>query len=178
MSDTQQAVCLREICREDVPLINEWRRDREMADYLLGTFRHVNEETDQRWFDNYMASRDRNVRLGILLEETQQLIGVVYILNIDWISRSAELGIFIGDRAEWNKGHGTTAVRLAMEHAFNDLNLNRLSTMVIRENSRSAHILMKNGMQEEGVARQAVFKNGEFKDCVHLGLLREDFLRG
>lgn len=170
-----EPVYLREIRREDVPIINTWRQDREVTESLLGTFRYVNEETDHEWFDSYCATRHRNVRLAIIERESDRMIGVVYLLKIDWISRVAELGIFIGDKDEWGKGYGTRAVELALRHAFYDLNLHRVYTMVLADNEKSPKIFAKYGMVKEGVARQAVYKNGEYKDCHYMGLLRADF---
>lgn len=167
---------LRELSGTDVTMVNRWRADRQIADLLVGTFRHVNYETDAAWFDSYMQDRDHSVRLGIVLDATDELIGVCYILSIDWISRSAEFGIFIGDSAQWGKGYGTAAARLCLEHAFMDLNLHRLSLGALSGNGRAIHTYEKCGFAHEGMMPGATYKNGEYRDVVLMGLVREDFI--
>jgi RimJ/RimL family protein N-acetyltransferase len=177
MGAESEAVYLREIARADIPLISIWRRDREVADLLGGTFRYTNEEVDGDWFEAYMRSRDRNVRLGVVLESTRELVGVAYILSIDWVNRSAEYGSFIGAKEHWGKGCGTAAEMLTLRHAFQDLNLHRMFATALAHNERALHMHEKNGFVREGVMKGAAFKNGEYRDVVMLGMTREDFLR-
>ena len=176
MAEQHEAIYLREITETDLPLINEWRRDRDIADSLGGTFRFSNLESDAEWFAAYGRSRDRNVRLAVVLRETDELIGVAYILGIDWVNRSAEYGSFIGAKEQQGKGYGTAAERMALEHAFMDLNLHRMYCTALADNARALHMHEKNGFRREGVMRDTAFKNGVYKDVVILGMTRQDFL--
>lgn len=176
MAEEHEDIYLREITGTDVPLINKWRRDREIADSLGGTFRFSNVESDTEWFAAYGRSRDRNVRLGIVLRESDQLIGVAYILGIDWVNRSAEYGSFIGAKEHQGKGYGSAAQRMALEHAFMDLNLHRMYCTALADNARALHMHEKNGFKREGLMPDAAFKNGSYKDVVLLGMSREDFV--
>jgi RimJ/RimL family protein N-acetyltransferase len=40
------------------------------------------------------------------------------------------------------------------------------------------HLALKLGMSQEGLRREAVFKNGEFADIVEYGMLKKEFLEG
>lgn len=176
MAEQHDEIYLREITESDVHVINGWRSDRDIADSLGGTFRFSNLESDLEWFSAYCRSRDRNVRLGIVLRETDELIGVAYILGIDWVNRSAEYGSFIGAKEHQGKGYGTAAERMALEHAFMDLNLHRMYCTALADNARALHMDEKNGFKREGVMKDAAFKNGAYKDVVILGMTRQDFI--
>jgi diamine N-acetyltransferase len=165
---------LREIERSDVPVIHSWRSDHAVVDSLTGVFRYVNREVDDEWFDRYMKARDRDVRLGVVLAESGLLVGVAYLLCIDWIARNAQYGLMIGERDHWGKGIGTQATQLTIAHAFDDLNLHRLSLQVFEDNVAAIHIYEKCGFQHEGVMRDAVFKGGRYRSLVMMGLLRNE----
>ncbi len=76
---------------------------------------------------------------------------------------SAEIGYFVG-KSYWGKGIATEAVRQMVQIGFNEMRLRRIWAGVYAFNESSMRVLEKVGFQKEGVARQAVFKNGEFCD--------------
>ena len=67
-----------------------------MTAQLDSAFRFVGMATDEKWMKQYLSSRSNNVRLVICDDPTQQLVSVVYLLNIDWLHRNAECAIWIG----------------------------------------------------------------------------------
>lgn len=168
---------LRELTAADLPTVNKWRGDREIAEELAGPFRYVNLETEQAWFDDYLASRSRNVRMGIVLEETHELIGVAYLLNIQPVQSNCEFAVMIGAKEHWRKGYGTTAVRAALEHAFADLNLNRVYLYVNCGNDAALRLYEKTGFRLEGTLRRHAYKRGAYVDVDVMGILREDWAR-
>lgn len=169
-------ILLREIARSDVEIINAWRADKDLVDLLGGPFRHVGLEIDQAWFDAYLKNRANNVRLAICRPEDGQIIGVVYLLQIDWLNRSAELSIQIGVAAQRGQGVGEAAVRAALQHAFADLNLHRIHLTVLSTNARAIALYKKAGFSTEGCFREALFKNGSYVDLMSMALLKNEFV--
>lgn len=167
---------LRELSREDVPFVNRWRQDRDVADLLVGSFRHVSLVADEAWFDSYAQNRKTNVRLAIVTVDENRLIGVTYLLNISDINRSAEFGMMIGEKDYWGKGLGSAACRMTVSHAFEDLNLNRLELLVLEKNVRAMAVYRKTGFAQEGVLRQAAYKCGQYRDLILMGLTRDQYL--
>lgn len=165
---------LREIERADLALINRWRSDRGVVDGLGSPFRYVGREVDERWYEQYMASRNNNVRLAICPGDAP-IVGVVYLLSIDWISRNAEFAIWVAEVAAQGKKIGETATRLALDHAFDDLNLERVYLYVLTQNERAIRLYRKVGFRDEGTMRRAVFKGGAYRDLLAMAVLRSEY---
>ena len=85
------------------------------------------------------------------------------------------MSTLIGNKAYWGKGIATSALRLLCEYAFNEMNLNRIYTYVLKDNIGSIRKNEKNGFKIEGTLRKHVFNQGSFQDVVVMGLLKEDF---
>ena len=166
---------LREICRSDIQVINSWRNDRKIIDVLGASFRYIGEETDFNWFNNYLLNRLGTIRLAICNEVSTTLIGSVYLLKIDWVNRSAEFAIWIGEKSNQGKGAGFFAITETLIHAFNDLNLNRIYLTVLATNHRAINLYKKIGFLDDGRLRQAVFKNGCFVDMLQMSILSSEF---
>ncbi len=102
-------------------------------------------------------------------------IGNISVQNINWISRSAEIAIIIGNKKYWNKGVGSEAYRLVIEYSFQTLNLNRLSSGQTVSNRGMINVCEKSGMKKEGTQREALYKNGKYIDAVVYSILSKDF---
>lgn len=166
---------LRDLSRSDLALINQWRNDREIQRWLVSPFRFVGEEVDQKWFDTYLDRRANNIRLAICESETGNAIGAVYLLNIDWVARSGEFGILIGEKTSQSRGAGEFATRSMLNHAFADMNLHRADLNVLPGNERAIRLYKKVGFVEEGRLKQAIFKDGEYIDLIHMSILSREY---
>jgi RimJ/RimL family protein N-acetyltransferase len=169
-------VRLREIERSDLATINGWRANRELAAQLGAPFRHVALTVDEKWYEQYLATRANNVRLAICVGDGAP-VGAVYLLGIDWTIRAAEFAIWIGAAGAQGRGIGEAATRLMLDHAFNDLNLGRIYLTVLRDNERALGLYRKLGFVQEGVLRRAAFKAGRYHDMILMALLREEIHR-
>lgn len=168
-------IFLREITKTDIEIINKWRNDQEIVDSLGATFRYVNLETDEIWFENYMKNRTTQIRCAICLKENGKIIGVVYLIKIDQISKNAEFAIMIGDKDQQNKGIGTIATKTMLEYAFQHLNLNRVYLTVLEKNSRAIRMYEKVGFTVEGVMREAIYKDGVYQNQLIMSFLKNEF---
>lgn len=165
---------LREIEREDIPVINAWRSSKELIEHLGAPFRFINREIDLKWFENYMQNRSTNIRCSILDEE-EKVIGLVSLTNIDRINQAAIFHIMIGDRSQRGKGVGSFATKEILRHAFYDMNLNRVELSVLEKNERAIRLYEKIGFKKEGIKREAVYKNGQFVNMILMAILKKEF---
>ena len=135
---------------------------------------HSVEKADD-WFNEIQRLQgDGNVRLGIFLQNGK-VIGDVALQDIDWRNRSCSIGLGIQMIEHRSKGYGSEAVRLMLEHGFNNLGLNRISANTLDANIGAQRMLKKLGFSKEGCSRNAVYFAGRYFDKLHYGFLRDEY---
>lgn len=168
-------IYLREISADDLQIINQWRNDKGLIDLLGSPFRYINHETDKRWFESYLANRNTNVRCAIVDKESNAIIGLVNLTNIDWSCRGAEFSIMIGNSNFYSKGIGKMATIEMLKHGFNNLNLHRIYLTVLTYNDIALKLYKSIGFEQEGIIRDAVFKQGKYQDAYMMSILEDEF---
>lgn len=81
----------------------------------------------------------------------------------------------IGDKACWNKGYGTQALRLILHHGFETLNLHRLNLRVYEDNPGAIRAYEKAGFVREGRLRDGEFSEGCYKAVLLMSVLRPEW---
>ena len=170
-------VRLRAVEREDVTKFHEWVNDPEvtrgLALYLPMSF-----ADEENWF-NSLTKRDQKEKplaIEIRKGKNWKLIGNCGVFDFDPVNSSAELGIMIGEKSEWNKGYGSEVMSLLMKHCFETLNLNRVFLKVYTENIRAVRSYEKAGFVLEGRLREAVYKFGKYDDILIMSVLRSEWI--
>jgi diamine N-acetyltransferase len=163
---------LRELSREDIPVINRWRQDSEVSAGIGAPRRFINLDADLKWYDDYLARRGAEVRCAVELDGTGELVGMVSLTRIDYVHRNAEYNAMVGGTR--GRGVGTAATKAMVHHGFFDLNLHRIYVSILRENAPSIKMCANAGFREEGVIRDGAFKNGRYHEMVLMGVLRSD----
>ena len=74
--------------------------------------------------------------------------------------------------AYWSRGIMTEAVRRICEIAFSELDILRITGLVYAPNIASRRVLEKNGFVQEGLQRNAVYKDGKVYDLCVYGKLK------
>lgn len=167
---------LREIKKEDLKAINQWRNDPELISCLGAPFRYINLEVDFKWFENYMSNRNNCIRCAIVDEDyVEDILGLVSLTGIDYIHRCAALHIMIGNESCRGKGIGTFAVNAMLEHGFLNMNLHRIELGVLKNNKVAIGLYEKCGFVKEGAKRKAVYKNGSYQDLIMMAILDTDY---
>jgi RimJ/RimL family protein N-acetyltransferase len=173
-----ERVRLRHVESEDLPQFQEWLNDPEVR-HGLALYLPLSFTEEQKWFENMLKSPIEERPLVIEVRQADvdwQMIGNSGFHNIDWRSRSAELGIFIGDKAYWDQGYGTEVMKLLLKTGFSTLNLHRIYLRVFEDNPRAIRSYEKAGFVHEGRQRQAEFHDGEFHDVLYMSVLRPEWV--
>jgi RimJ/RimL family protein N-acetyltransferase len=110
-------------------------------------------------------------RFGIELLSTGELIGNVGLHHFFGSNRRCEIGYALGS-GHWGQGYATEALRAAIRHGFDALDLNRIEADIDPRNAASARVLEKLGFRKEGYMPERWFVFGEFADTVNYGLLK------
>jgi [ribosomal protein S5]-alanine N-acetyltransferase len=119
---------------------------------------------------------DSQLVLAVVLQEGHKHIGNVALLRIDFISRSSEFAIVIGEKDCWGKGYSKQAARLIFDHAFFTINLKRIYCGTFETNITMKKLAEFMGMREEGRRRNAAFKNNGYVDIIEFGVLRDEYI--
>ena len=110
---------------EEIELFAKWLNDFETSDYI-GRSNAITTFEGEKEFLTKKALNNKDIQLAIVTIDENKFIGTVSLENIDYINRTAILGIFIGDKEYRNKGYGTEAIRLILDFGFNYINLNNI----------------------------------------------------
>jgi len=172
--ESSEPVYLRSLEMGDLARIHRWHNDHQMYVSLTGLCRFVSLASVEQWLRERIAYSQSEVALAICLTNDNTHIGNVYLKRINWTNRHAALAIFIGDDAHRSEGYGSAAVRLMVQYAFKDLGLHRLYLEALSDNEHAVKLYEKCGFKVEGRLRKHVYKEGEFKDVLLMGLCVED----
>ncbi len=154
----------------------QWFNDQEVTAFMRnGTF--PNSAAKARDFFLRMSSSENDIVLAIIGKDDGRHVGNLGLHGINWLYRSAELGIIVGERDCHGKGLATEAMRLLLGHAFNRLNLHRVYLITDIENKAAIRAFEKAGFVREGVLRQDCFRLGRYRDSIYMGCLAEDYER-
>ncbi len=102
-------------------------------------------------------------------------IGMADYRDLDPYAGVATLGVTIGEKEFWGRGHGSEALRLLMDHLFGAYGLHRLELDTWSGNERAMRCFLGLGFREEGRRRAAVLTDGRRHDRVLFGILREEW---
>jgi RimJ/RimL family protein N-acetyltransferase len=129
-----------------------------------------------RWMkDSQKTSPPETINLAVCLRDSDELIGLVGVLQVDYRNRSAESGSMIINPAYREAGYGSEAKHLLFDYVFNTVGLHALQSYVMFENTRSAAALRKQGYKEAGRKCWLTLRNGRFVNFVTFDLLADEW---
>lgn len=99
-------------------------------------------------------------------------IGQIGLHQIYWPAKNGRLGIVIGRRDEWGRGHASRAIEALLPLAFEQVGLNKVWAIFYVANARMRHITEKLGFVQEGVLLEEYFHQERYHDMVRVCLLR------
>ena len=118
---------------------------------------------------------DRAYTLGIVLQESGELIGRLRLANIiRGVFQNAYLGYWL-DEKHIGRGYMTEAVGLALANGFGTLRLHRVQAATLLHNHSSRRVLVKNGFRHEGIAERYLHINGAWQDHALFAITREEW---
>ncbi len=130
----------------------------------------------QGFIDQQTERPRRKFQLAIVLSENGRLIGNCGIRRKEHNEWEADIGFELSPEF-WGQGFATEAGNAMMEFGFSELNLQRISSWCIADNTASARVLEKLGMRLEGRLRHNEYFKGRWWDTLLYGLLAEEWRR-
>lgn len=172
----EKTVYFRAFEPDDAVLIHEWKNSDELNELTVGLNKKTCYEEDFEWVKSKMNHHPYYAYWAICDRESDKMIGWASLTNIHYINSSAETGaIIIGDSNYQDGFAWIETVLFLFEYAFERLGLNRLygESLVGHKISNFVEGLMF--MKQEGIHRQAAYKNGRFYDVSYAGILKDEY---
>jgi [ribosomal protein S5]-alanine N-acetyltransferase len=153
---------------------SHWLNDPEVTRYMFRGALPASAESNEEFYESVRDSPNDLV-LAIQAAEDDVHVGNVGLHRIDWVNRSAEFGILIGEKDYWGRGIGSEATANIVRHGFEQLNLHRIWLGVFADHESAVKVYERIGFQKEGTLREAILRDGETKDQLIMGLLAREF---
>ena len=143
---------------------------------FLGGFIPVTREAEREWIQSCQRQMMNRTGFVFVIEDASdhRFIGTVSLSGIDWLSKTAGIGIAIHSPQDWEKGYGTEAMQMLIDFGWHHLNLRRIELSVHAFNPRAKHVYEKLGFKEWGIAHRKLFVDGEYHDTHYMEIFREN----
>jgi RimJ/RimL family protein N-acetyltransferase len=133
----------------------------------------------QAWIADALADRDAHRRLPFAVRgrESGAIIGSTSYWDFDAVNAHVEIGSTWLRSSSWRSGANAETKLLLMRHAFEGLDLERVSFRTDIRNTRSQRAIERLGAVREGVHRPEMRRrDGSWRDSVHYSILRSEWL--
>lgn len=160
---------------DDAEAYTKWLNDYAVGGNLGNYTRLISLQNERPALER-MAAEGQNY--AIVLNDADTLVGNISLMELDHVSRTASVGLFIGEAEHRGKGYGGEALRLILNYGFGMLNLHNIMLMAHADNAQGLACYKKAGFREFGRRREAKYKNGRYIDVVYMELLADQFCTG
>ena len=157
---------------EDAEIYCRWLNDPAVTEKLgMSGKGNMPLESERKW----ITENGDRYQYAIVHLSDDVLLGNCGFNKIDALNQSAEVGVFLGDESQWNKGYGAEALGLLVTYGFRQLNLHSIYLHVFGFNARAMACYCKLGFTECGRRHESHYINGAWQDEVTMELLRDDW---
>lgn len=157
---------------DDVPAVVAYADDEEWSRYLPLPFPYTQRDGEEYIARNVLTDWATHPVFAMVLDGVP-VGGIAF--QVDSSSATASIGYALG-RAYWGRGLVAEAALVAIDWAFAELALAKLTATADLLNTQSWRVMEKLGMTREGVLRADRVLRGLRQDVVHYGVLREEWL--
>lgn len=135
---------LRPVELKDGRTIVNWRNDPFVRAHCRN-HTPITEEMNEAYFHSFVETGKYKQYMVDKIGEDYGVfaysIATIYLKDVDYISKSAELCLFTSNDREWNEESQLLAIKRILEIAFNDLKLQTINSYTFKEFIKDAAIL-------------------------------------
>lgn len=161
---------LRLMHENDLERVLEWRNHQSVRQNMY-TSHVISMAEHETW---WKSTRSNSRRIDLIFESGSPL-GVINFTNINPINKTADWAFY--KHPDSPKGTGSRMEKAALEYAFKNLDLEKLSCEVLAYNEPVIGLHRKYGFQVEGIFRKAHVFEGKRHDIYRLALSRDEWCR-
>ena len=135
----------------------------------------VSSEREKKSVEGKIFDDSKDIYFAICDKSNDKLIGYTQINNIDLRNLKAEWGgTLIGDKDYIGGGYGKEASKLMLRFLFDQYPIQKCYGRCLEEHPVTAKLLINLGFKQDGVLRNEIYKNGEFKNVLLFSILRNE----
>ena len=157
-------------------MFNNWASDPDNIKYLSWAAHKGKSETEdiiKTWVEEYASNK--TYRWCITDKQTGEVIGGIDVVKMFENTECCEIGYVLSKRF-WNKGIMTEALHAVLEYLFFKVNFHRIQLGHVSKNMASGKVMLKNGLQRDGLLRDAEKTvDGKWHNVVIYSILRDEF---
>lgn len=121
--------------------------------------------------DAYLERHARSLLYAIETVPGGELVGRCILKDHDHKNRHAAVGVTLHPD-HWDRGYGTQAVALLVDHGFRHYDLHKVKLDVAAVNERAVAVYEKLGFQVDAREREARYRDGGYVDVLDMSLRR------
>ncbi|MCK5707864.1 MAG: GNAT family N-acetyltransferase [Candidatus Aureabacteria bacterium] len=168
--------CLCAVEREDLKELLDWRNRPDFRQYFR-EYRELNISQQEVWFTNKVMNDPNTLMFAIRDSQNKQLLGCCGLVYINWISRHADLSLYVGFENAYidDKGLAEEACHLLIKYAFYELGLNKIWTEIYDFDTKKQNLYKKLDFHQDAILREHYFYKEQWHDSFILSLLAKDY---
>ncbi|XAW87645.1 spermidine N1-acetyltransferase [Vibrio sp. CDRSL-10 TSBA] len=163
---------LRALERSDLRFIHDLNNNRNIMSYWFEEPYESFDELEELYNKHIHDNAERRF---VVENEQKELVGLVELIEIDYIHRSGEFQIIITPQHQ-GRGFARTLIHKALDYSFTILNLHKVYLHVAIDNEKAVHLYQSCGFKEEGHLVEEFFINGAYRDVKRMYILQNDYL--
>ena len=168
-------IILREQKEEDALYFNYWFNQPDIM-FKCGFDKPTTLEEEKEYINVYHKAED--CVWYTICDLEGNVIGETGLLRMFPTWHTTDLTMIIPDPKNQHKGYGTEAMKIMLDKAFNQYDMNRVSIGVVGLNTNAIEFYKKIGFKQEGIQEQGYYYHGEYSDFVMMRILRSEWVMG
>ena len=141
----------------DLPEIYKWRQNEELMRYYDTLPVDSPMEIETEMYNNLNSITRQDF---IIETKTLNPIGIIFLNDINWKDRHAELQVLIGEKEKRHRAFGIEAELRMLIYAFHFLNLHKIYAQVIKYARESKRLIEQVGFVQEAVLKNKFYQKG------------------
>jgi len=167
-------ILLRKPNLNDVNDLYKIKNNKKTSKLLGGQTRDYTKVDIENWIQYHNHREDEEI--FVIHEKINNIIiGHGGFYKIDYINKSAEYAILIGNNNFLGKGIGSHVTALLLKYGFEQLALNRISLSLLNENIAAYNLYSKIGFKREGCLKKSIWKNNKYYDEIIMAILKCEY---
>ena len=165
--------------KEDLEAVRELRNDPTTWTHLTSVGQ-ISRAGQERWFEMLQHSDSRayfsvfEAKKDFPVLQYGNMLGIIRMDEIDTSNRSVRVGCDVIPIMR-GKGWGTMIMGAILDFVFRQWNMHRAWLCVKSDNQVAHRLYTGAGFKEEGRMRDAVYRDGEYKDYIVMSIVHEEY---